>query len=115
MQRFSWKDRVKSFGPALNGVRLLMNEHNAWIHLVAAIIVVVLGIVHGLSRFEWLWVVLAIALVFITEMINTAIEAVCDELTVAKRPLIKKAKDMAAGAVLLAAIFAVVVGFLVFL
>lgn len=114
-KKFSIKERIKSFGFALSGIRtLIIQEHNARIHLLAAITAIVLGVVFEISRMEWLWVALAIALVFITEMLNSAIEAICDEVTNDQRPLIKKAKDVAAGSVLVAAIFAVVVALVVF-
>lgn len=114
-KKFSIKERIKSFGYAFNGIKtLIVEEHNARIHVLGAIVAIVLGIVLEITVAEWLWVVLAIALVFITEMINTAIEAICDEVTEERRPAIRKSKDVAAGAVLVAAIFAVTVAFFVY-
>lgn len=115
-KKFSIKERIRSFGFAYNGIkRLIVEEHNARIHVLGAIVAIILGIVLEITVAEWLWVALAIALVFITEMINTAIEAICDEVTKERRPTIKKAKDVAAGAVLVAAMFAVAVAVWIFI
>jgi len=112
---FSIKDRVKSFMYAFNGLKLfLTTQHNAWIHIVAAIVVVVLGFVLKVDRYEWCIFVFAIALVLVTEMLNTAIEFLCDKVSKEIHPAIKKVKDVSAAAVLIAAIAAVVVGLIVF-
>lgn len=114
-KKFNIKDRVRSFGYAINGIKTLMvDEHNARIHVLGAIVAITLGLVLEISQYEWMWILLAIAMVFITEMINSAIEAICDEVTQEQRPNIKKAKDIAAGSVLVAAIFSLVVAVWVF-
>lgn len=115
-KRFSIKDRIKSFGYAFNGLKtLIVEEHNARIHVLAAAAAITVGIILDITYREWLWVGLAITLVFVTEMINTAVEAMCDEITDEVRPNIKKAKDVAAGAVLVSAFFSVVVAVFVFI
>lgn len=115
-KKFNIKDRIKSFGYAFNGIKtLIVEEHNARIHLLATVVVIVFGIVFEISLVEWLWISLAIALVFIAEMVNSAIESICDEITEEIRPGIKKAKDIAAGSVLIAAMFAIFVAVIVFL
>jgi len=112
---FSVAARVESFRYAFSGIAsLLRSEHNAWIHGVATALAIALGLAFGISRHEWLGVVLAIALVWTAEAVNTAIEALCDAVSSDHDPRIKKAKDVGAGAVLLSALGALGVGFLVF-
>ena len=109
------KLRWSSFRCAIAGIILLVLRHNhaRW-HLLASIVVTVLGLSLGISRFEWLALVLAMALVWVAEALNTAIELTCDAITLERHSLIGQAKDVAAGGVLLAAVFAVMVGLLVF-
>jgi diacylglycerol kinase (ATP) len=95
-------------------VALLRSQHNAWIHAAASVAVVGLGFAVGLSRLEWCLVVLAMVAVWSAEAVNTAFEALCDVASPEPHPLVERAKDVAAGAVLLAAGGAVVVGVLVF-
>jgi diacylglycerol kinase (ATP) len=114
-KKFSLKKRLKSFRYAFNGLKILLaEEHNARIHLVAAVIVIIAGFFFHLSRLEWIAVCFAIGIVFITELLNSSIEALSDHNTTAFHPFIKKTKDLAAGAVLIAAIIAVVTGLIVF-
>ncbi len=114
--KFSIRARIKSFGPALKGIfHVIRNEHNFQIHLFAAIVVVATGALMDLSQGEWLWIILAIAMVFIAETFNSAIEKLVD----LKQPdFDKKAgliKDISAGAVLIAAIAAVIIGLIIFI
>lgn len=112
---FSIAARARSFRYAARGiVSLLRSQHNAWIHAAASAAVVALGFYVGLSRSEWCLVVLAMALVWSAEAVNTAFEALCDVASPDLHPLVERAKDVAAGAVLLAAAGAAVVGVLVF-
>lgn len=114
-KKFSFIDRLKSFKYAFNGLKILFkNEHNARIHLLAAICVVILGVVFQISSYAWIAVALAIGLVFITEIINSAIEYLADFVSPTYHELIKKVKDLAAAAVLVAAITALIIGLLVF-
>ena len=83
-------------------------------HLVATVLVVAAGAVLGVSHLEWVALVLAIASVWFAEALNTAFELLCDVTQPDFHPVVKKAKDVSAGAVLLAAIGAVVIGGLVF-
>lgn len=109
-------DRVKSFAHALRGVALLLRtEANARVHLLATLLVCAAGAYAGLMRAEWLWIVTAIALVWTAEAFNTALEQLADALHPARSPGIGRAKDMAAAAVLFAAIGAAIIGVLVFL
>lgn len=113
-QSFSIKKRLKSFGYAINGlITLLKSEHNTWIHLFATMVVIIAGFIFHISVLSWFMIVVAIALVWITEAINTAIESIVDLVSPEFHPLAKKAKDVAAAAVLIAAIIAVIIGFIV--
>jgi diacylglycerol kinase (ATP) len=112
---FSWAARARSFGFAFRGVvTLLASQHNVWIHAAATIAVVGLGVALGVDRLEWALLVLAIALVWTAEGLNTALEWLCDVAAPEYDPLVKKAKDVAAAAVLLAAIGSALIGLLVF-
>lgn len=114
-QRFSLTQRWHSLRYALAGLRtLLLTQHNARIHAVAAVLVVVAGLYLGLSRTEWLWLVVAITLVWTAETFNTALEFLADAVTQELHPLIRQAKDLAAAAVLIAAIGALLIGALIF-
>ena len=116
MSGFDPLERARSFRPALRGIAgMLRSEHNTWIHAAATVTVVAAGLALGISAGEWLAVVLAVGLVWVAEAVNTAIEALGDAVTQQPHPLIGRAKDVAAGAVLLAAIVAVVVALIVFL
>lgn len=112
---FSPQARVNSFRYAFKGLKLFFaTQHNSWIHLVAALFVIAAGFFFCITKMEWLFVVVAIALVLITEMLNTAIEFLVDFVSPDYNALAGKVKDLAAGAVLFAALMAVVIGVLVF-
>ncbi len=93
---------------------LLRTQTNARLHLVATVVVIGAGFGFQISRAEWLAIVAAIGLVWTAEGVNTAIEAVVDLVSPEQHPLAGRAKDVAAGAVLLAALAAAVIGLLVF-
>ena len=112
---FSLAERARSFTHAFRGIgTVIATQHNAWIHLVATAVAVALGFFVHLDRVEWCVIVVAIALVWITEVVNTAIEFLADEVTRERREGIGRAKDIGAGAVLLAAIASVIIGAIVF-
>ena len=114
--KFSIKRRLNAFVFAFEGfIFFFKSVHNAWIHLFAAILTVVAGFLYELNAIEWLWVLSAIAIVFITEMINTAIEKVVDLNTSEFHLLAKQAKDIAAAAVLTACVYAIVVALIIFI
>ncbi|GAB3574497.1 diacylglycerol kinase family protein [Hymenobacter daeguensis] len=111
-----WRRRVASFGHAFRGVwAALRSEVHLRFHAVATVVVMGLGFYYGIARLEWALVALAVACVWAAELMNTAIEALTDLASPGFHPLAGKAKDVAAGAVLLAAIGALVVGGLVFI
>lgn len=112
---FSPAARLRSFAHAGRGIRtLLVSQHNAWIHASATLAVVILGALFGISRLEWMALILATVSVWTAEAINTAFEFLCDVASPEFHPLVEKAKDVAAGAVLICAIGAAATGFLVF-
>lgn len=107
--------RARSFVYAGRGLRtMLQTQHNARIHAVATLAVVTAGLVLGVTRLEWLALILAVISVWTAEAVNTALEFLCDVASPELHPLVEKAKDVAAGAVLIGAIGAVLVGLLVF-
>lgn len=112
---FSLAARVRSFGYATKGIiAFIKSEHNAWIHLLATLVVAALGFYLGINAMEWIAIAIVMGLVWITEMLNTCVEKIMDEFTNEKRPSIAFIKDVAAGAVLTAAVLALIVGSLVF-
>jgi diacylglycerol kinase len=107
--------RLKSFAYALQGLaHLVRTQPNARLHLLAAVLVCAAGGYVGLSRSEWLWITVAITLVWSAEAFNTALEQLADVLHPQQHPGIGRAKDVAAAAVLIAAVGAAVIGVLVF-
>lgn len=113
--RFSIVTRIRSFSHAFAGLKVLLKEeHNARIHLFASVLALVAGFVYSLSTIEWVAVLMAIALVFISEIINSAIEGICDFICPQQNDGIKKIKDLAAAAVLFSAVIAIAIGVLVF-
>jgi diacylglycerol kinase len=105
----------KSFGHAFRGVAIFFAEtSHAKIHLLATILVIIAGFWFDVNTNDWLALILAMALVWVAEAFNSAIEYVVDLASPEYHILAKKAKDVAAGAVLIASLFAVVVAVLVF-
>ncbi len=106
---------ITSFKHAFAGVwHLFITQRNAQIHALITACAVALGWALGLERWEWLVLVLTVALVLAAEAFNTAAEAVVDLVTTTYHPLARVAKDVAAGAVVLCALAAVVVGCILF-
>lgn len=109
------KPYIKAFGYAFAGIAsFFRTERNAKVHLVAAIAVFALGIFIGIEAVEWLWIASAIVLVIIAEMINSAIEKLCNRLTTQQDPEIKVIKDISAGFVLIASFYALIVAAIIF-
>lgn len=113
--RFTLAKRLKSFRYACSGIAfMLRTQHNAWIHLAITLAVCALGWASGLSAADWRWLIVAIAMVWFAELINTAIEYVCDIVSPEHDERVKRAKDIGAGAVLVCAISAALIGVLTF-
>jgi diacylglycerol kinase len=107
---------IKSFRFAFRGIKaVFISENNAKIHLAASLIIVSAAIYFHLSLSEWLWIALSISLVWITEAINTAIEKLVNIVSPQYNLSAGEIKDIAAGAVLLAAIFASITGLCIFI
>ena len=105
----------RSFGYAFQGIfTCVRKELNMKIHCVAAVVVVIAGVILKISAIEWCICMVLFGLVMALEHVNTAVEAVVDLVTEERHPLAKIAKDTAAGAVLIAAIMAAIVGLLIF-
>jgi diacylglycerol kinase len=104
------KQMFKSIGIAFDGIiDLIKSENNAKIHLISTILVIIVGFKLQFLAIEWLWISLAIAGVWVAELINTSIEKLTDLISPEQNPIAKKVKDYAAGAVLVMAIWAIFV------
>jgi len=107
--------RLRSFGHAFRGLKvLLQTQANARIHVAATILVVAAGALLRISPAEWALIAIAVMCVWAAEALNTAIEFVVDLASPDPHPLAGKAKDVAAGAVLIASIGSAVIGGFVF-
>ena len=110
-----WRGRLRSFGYAFRGLAICFHtQANARIHALATVVVVALGFALRLAAWEWCAVVLSIAAVWAAECFNTAMEGVVDLVSPERQPLAGRIKDLAAGAVLAAAISAAAVGAIIF-
>lgn len=106
---------LKSFRDAFNGIGILIrSERNFQIHIVAFLIAIGASFYFQISTGEFITILMVSALVFSLEAVNTAIEKLCDEVTQERKESIRKTKDVAAGAVLISAIFALTVGVVIF-
>jgi diacylglycerol kinase (ATP) len=93
---------------------MISSQHNAWVHAAATAVVVSLGAYFHVTRADWCWIILAMMSVWTAEALNTAFEFLTDVASPEFHPLAEKAKDVAAGAVLIAAIGSVFIGLIVF-
>ncbi len=113
---FSIRARLRSLRYALRGIaEMLRSQHNSRVHLGATLAVLVAGLYFRLGGVEWCLLIFAVALVWVTEALNTALELLCDVASPEFHPLVAKCKDVAAAAVLLSAIAALVVGLVIFI
>lgn len=112
---FRFTGRVRSFYYAICGIlRMIRGQHNAWIHAAATLVVLGAGFFFHLSSADWCWIILAISIVWTAEALNTAFEFLADAASPQFHPLVRDAKDVAAGAVLITAIAAVIIGAIIF-
>jgi diacylglycerol kinase len=110
------KKLIRSFGYAFKGVAFAAKTQlNFRIHLAAMLITVLMGIILHISAAEWLWVGLSITLVLVTEIFNTMIETFTDFVSPGYNEKAGHIKDMSAGAVVIAALFALITGLVIFL
>ena len=109
-------DRAKSFGYAFKGIGYaLKTQHNIWIHCILTVVVVAFGFWLNVNQTEWILFVFAIGFVLVSELFNTAIEVLVDLVSPEQNPKAGLIKDIAAGAVLLSAITAALIGLILFI
>ena len=114
-ERFSLVGRMQSLRHAIDGIILMLkSQHNAWLHATASVLVLLLAALFRLSGREWCWMEIAIMAVWTAEALNTALEFLADVASPEFHPLAKKAKDVAAGAVLISAAGSVVIAMFIF-
>ncbi|WP_296815747.1 diacylglycerol kinase family protein [Brevundimonas sp.] len=112
---FSILGRLKSFRYALAGLLfVLRTQHNAWLHLIATLGVAGAAVALRVEPRDWLWLIAAVAVVWVAEITNTAFEHLCDVVSPELHSSVQRAKDVAAAAVLVAAIAAAIIGGIVF-
>lgn len=112
---FQFTGRVRSFRHALAGIaRMIRCQHNAWIHAGATLIALAAALLFRVTAADWCWIILAISIVWTAEALNTAFEFLADAASPEFHPLVRDAKDVAAGAVLITAVAAAVIGALIF-
>ena len=113
-QSFTIMGRIRSVRYAIQGLAtMLKSQHNAWLHALATVLVFATGFFFGLNTSEWCWIVLSVVSVWIAEALNTALEFLADIACSTEHPVVEKAKDVAAGAVLISALGSVIIGILV--
>ena len=108
------KKQVRSTKHAVDGLGVMLNDYNAFIHVPSAILAILFGFAFQISSTEWIFILSAIASVWITEILNTALEKLVDLVSPKKNKIAGQVKDLAAGAVLIAALYALVVGIIIF-
>jgi diacylglycerol kinase (ATP) len=112
---FQFTGQLRSFRHAIAGIlRMIRCQHNAWIHTAATGVVLAAGFLFQVSAGDWCWIILAISIVWTAEALNTAFEFLADAASPEFHPLVRDAKDVAAGAVLVTAIAAAVIGAIIF-
>lgn len=115
MMRYDFKKQLRSFGYAWKGIRCCVGkEQNLSFHLIATVLVVIAGWQLGITRTEWAILLLCIGMVIAAELFNTAIEKLVDLVSPGRHPLAGQVKDIAAGAVLVCAATAAIIGLIIF-
>ena len=113
--KYNIKKQLYGFGYAWKGIRCCIGkEQNLSFHLIAAIIVVIAGFILSITKIEWTIVILCIGVVIAAELFNTAIERLVDLVSPQQHPIAGKVKDIAAGAVLVCAVTAAIIGLIIF-
>jgi diacylglycerol kinase (ATP) len=112
---FQFTGRIRGFRHAVDGIlRMIRCQHNAWIHAAATLVVLAAAFLLRVSAADWCWIILAISIVWTAEALNTAFEFLADAASPEFHPLVRDAKDVAAGAVLLTAVAAAIIGIIIF-
>lgn len=115
-KRFSLVARAKSFTHAFRGIGVLVKStHNFWVHIFFGVITIIFGFLFKISHIEWMILILTTGFVMVTEAINTAIEIDIDLTSPNYHPYAKDTKDVAAGAVMISAFTAIIIGLIIFL
>tara|TARA_R110000868_G_scaffold389203_1_gene658388 strand:- start:513 stop:899 length:387 start_codon:yes stop_codon:yes gene_type:complete len=114
--KFSIRSRLQSFKYAFQGlITFFRKEHNAKIHLICALLMIIVGIITQLSPMKWIIISFAISAVITTELINTSIEGIADFISPERHHAIKQIKDIAVAAVLITALGSAIAGSIIFL
>ena len=112
---YDFRKQLRSFGYAWKGIRCCVGkEQNLSFHLIATAVVVIAGFASGITRTEWMIVLLCIGVVIAAELFNTAIEKLVDLVSPERHPIAGQVKDIAAGAVLVCAATAAIIGLIIF-
>lgn len=112
---FQFTGRVRGLRHAVTGlVRMLRCQHNAWIHATGTVVALGAALFFRVSAGDWCWIILAISIVWTAEALNTAFEFLADAASPDFHPLVRDAKDVAAGAVLVTAVAATIIAAIVF-
>lgn len=115
-KKISIKKRINSFSFAIKGIRYaISSQHNILIHIILTIVAIILGFLLRISNLEWILIVIVIGLVMSAEIFNTSIEEVVNFISPERNYKAGRIKDLAAGAVLISAISAFIVGAIIFL
>ena len=116
MEKFSTRKRIRSFGYAWKGIRCCIGkEQNLSFHLIATVVTVIAGFLLEITRIDWMIVILCIGVVIAAELFNSAIEKLVDLVSPERHPIAGQVKDIAAGAVLVCAATAAIIGLIVFI
>ena len=116
LMKYDLKKQLRSFGYAWKGIQSCVGkEQNLSFHLIAAMAVIIAGIVLGITRTEWIMGVMCIGTVIAAELFNTAIEKLVDLVSPERHPVAGQVKDIAAGAVLICAVAAAIIGLIIFI
>ena len=114
--KYSLKKQIRSFGYAWKGIRQCVGkEQNLSFHLITTAVVIAAGFFFGITRTEWIVIILCIGVVIAAELFNTAIEKLGDLVSPERHPIAGQVKDIAAGAVLVCAVAAAIIGIIIFL
>lgn len=114
--QYDYKKQLRSFGYAWKGIRCCVGkEQNLSFHLIAAVLTVTAGFLLDITRADWMIVILCIGVVIAAELFNTAIEKLVDLVSPQRQPVAGQVKDIAAGAVLVCAATAAIIGLIVFI